>query len=132
MSNSIQNQKMILLQYAKENRFPNPTFSLTMGIVVRTLTAPASSHACGNRSGTSGGLYHQRPIQTGTKFFTDRALYKLHFPKYNVRYIAINDHFDTIDPNSTDSDIAGIKNWFNEFFRQRYEPQNPGCAESKG
>ena len=25
-SNSIQNQKMILLQYAKENRFPNPTF----------------------------------------------------------------------------------------------------------
>ena len=38
------------------------------------------------------------------------------FPKYNVRYIAINDHFDTIDPNSTDSDIAGIKNWFNEFF----------------
>ena len=36
------------------------------------------------------------------------------FPKYNVRYIAINDHFDTIDPNSTDSDIAGIKNWFND------------------
>lgn len=26
VSNSIQNQKMILLQYAKENRFPNPTF----------------------------------------------------------------------------------------------------------
>ena len=29
-------------------------------------------------------------------------------------YIAINDHFDTIDPNSTDSDMAGIKNWFND------------------
>ncbi len=25
-SNSIQNQKAILLQYAKEHRFPNPTF----------------------------------------------------------------------------------------------------------
>ena len=25
------------------------------------------------------------------------------FPKYGVRYIAINDHFDTIDPNSTDN-----------------------------
>ena len=34
------------------------------------------------------------------------------FPQYGVRYIAINDHFDTIDPNSTDSDMAGIKNWF--------------------
>ena len=29
-------------------------------------------------------------------------------------YIAINDHFDTIDPNSTDSDMAGINNWFND------------------
>ena len=34
------------------------------------------------------------------------------FPQYGVRYIAINDHFDTIDPSSTDSDMAGIKNWF--------------------
>ena len=32
--------------------------------------------------------------------------------KYNVRYIAINDHFDTIDPNNTDSDIAGVKKLF--------------------
>ena len=38
------------------------------------------------------------------------------FPQYGVRYIAINDHFDTIDPNSTDSDMAGIKNWFNEWY----------------
>ena len=30
-SNSIQNQKMILLQYAKENRFPNPTFFVDDG-----------------------------------------------------------------------------------------------------
>lgn len=29
-SNSIQNQKMILLQYAKEYRFPNPTFFVEM------------------------------------------------------------------------------------------------------
>ena len=36
------------------------------------------------------------------------------FPQNDVRYIAINDHFDSINPNSTDSDIAGIKNWFND------------------
>ena len=30
-SNSIQNQKMILLQYAKENRFPNPIFLVDDG-----------------------------------------------------------------------------------------------------
>ena len=31
VSNSIQNQKMILLQYAKENRFPNPNFFVDDG-----------------------------------------------------------------------------------------------------
>ena len=31
-----------------------------------------------------------------------------------TEYIAINDHFDTIDLNSTDNDMAGIKNWFND------------------
>ena len=36
------------------------------------------------------------------------------FPQYGVRYIAINDNFDTIDPNSTDNDFAGIKNWCND------------------
>lgn len=40
------------------------------------------------------------------------------FPQYGVRYIAVNDHFDTIDPNSTDKDIADIKNWFNEFLQK--------------
>lgn len=30
-SNSIQNQKAILLQYAKEHRFPNPTFFVDDG-----------------------------------------------------------------------------------------------------
>ncbi len=41
-SNSIQNQKMILLQYAKEHRFPNPTFFRGRWISpARTLTVPA-------------------------------------------------------------------------------------------
>lgn len=38
------------------------------------------------------------------------------FLKYGVRYIAVADHFDTIDLNSTDYDIAGIKDWVNELF----------------
>ena len=32
-SNSIQNQKMILLQYAKEHRFPNPTFFVDDAVI---------------------------------------------------------------------------------------------------
>ena len=36
------------------------------------------------------------------------------FPQNGVRFIAINDNYDTIDPNRVDNDFAGIKNWFND------------------
>ena len=54
------------------------------------------------------------------------------FPKYGVRYIAINDHFDTIDPNSTDNDVAGIKNWFNEFFAKDTSRKIRAVNKAKG
>ena len=38
------------------------------------------------------------------------------FPKHGVRYIAINDNFDTSAQNSREIDMAGIKNWINEFY----------------
>lgn len=38
------------------------------------------------------------------------------FAEHGVRFIAINDNYDTIDPNSIDNDFAGIRNWFNEFY----------------
>ena len=34
------------------------------------------------------------------------------FPQNGVRYIAVNDNYDTADPTSINNDFAGIKNWF--------------------
>lgn len=53
------------------------------------------------------------------------------FPKYSVRYIAINDHFDTIDTNSNDNDVADIKNWVNEFFSKNTS-RTVLCMEGRG
>ena len=38
------------------------------------------------------------------------------FAKHDVRYIAINDNFDSANQNSVDNDFAGIRMWFNEFY----------------
>ncbi len=134
-SNSITNQKDILLRYAKEHRFPNPTFFVDDGysgtnydrpgfqqmlseieagkvVVVVVLTKDLSRLG---RNSSLTGLYIN---------FT--------FPKYSVRYIAINDHFDTIDPNSTDNDVAGIKNWFNEFFAKDTSRKIRAVQKAKG
>ena len=54
------------------------------------------------------------------------------FPKCRVRHIAINDNLDIIDPNSTDNDMAGIKNWFNEFFARDTSRKIHAVQKSKG
>ena len=56
----------------------------------------------------------------------------LTFPQSDVRYIAINDHFDSITSKSTDSDIAGIKNWFNEFFAKDTSRKIRAVRKAKG
>ena len=45
-SNSITNQKDILLRYAKEHRFPNPIFLWMTDTAARTMTAPDFSRCC--------------------------------------------------------------------------------------
>ena len=131
LSNSIQNQKAILLQYARDHRFPHPTFFIDDGY---------SGVDFANRPGFQKMLAEIEAGNVGTVITKDLSrlgrnssltgLYiNYTFPQNDVRYIAINDHFDSINPNSTDSDIAGIKNWFNEFFAK--EPQNSCCAKGK-
>ena len=54
------------------------------------------------------------------------------FPKSGVRYIAINDHFDSINMNSTESDMAGIKNWFNEYYAKDTSHKIRAVQKAKG
>ena len=115
-SNSIQHQQAMLMEYAKSQHFPNPTFFIDDGY---------SGVDFSNRPGFQKMLAeieagHVEVVITKdlSRLGRNSSLTGLYinytFPQYGVRYIAINDHFDTIDPNSTDSDMAGIKNWFND------------------
>ena len=113
-SNSIQHQQIMLMEYAKSQHFPNPTFFIDDGY---------SGVEFSNRPGFQKmlaeiGAGHVEVVITKdlSRLGRNSSLTGLYinytFPQYGVRYIAINDHFDTIDPSSTDSDMAGIKNWF--------------------
>ena len=114
-SNSIQNQKMILLQYAKEHRYPNPTFFVDDGYSGTNYDRPGFQAMLAEIEAGNVALCLTKDLSRLGRNSSLTGLYiNFTFPKYGVRYIAINDHFDTIDPNSTDSDIAGIKNWFND------------------
>ena len=133
-SNSIQNQQIMLMEYAKSQHFPNPTFFIDDGY---------SGVDFSNRPGFQKMLAeieagHVEVVITKdlSRLGRNSSLTGLYinytFPQYGVRYIAINDHFDTIDPNSTDNDIAGIKNWFNEFFAKDTSRKIRAVNKAKG
>ena len=132
-SNSIQNQKMILLQYAKEHRFPNPTFFVDDGYSGTNYDRPGFQAMLAEIEAGRVAVCITKDLSRLGRNSSLTGLYiNFTFPKYNVRYIAINDHFDTIDPNSTDSDIAGIKNWFNEFFAKDTSRKIRAVQKAKG
>ena len=54
------------------------------------------------------------------------------FPMMGIRFIAINDNYDTIDPNRVDNDFAGIKNWFNEFYARDTSRKIRAVQKAKG
>ena len=133
-SNSIQHQQIMLMEYAKSQHFPNPTFFIDDGY---------SGVDFSNRPGFQKMLAeieagHVEVVITKdlSRLGRNSSLTGLYinytFPQYGVRYIAINDHFDTIDPNSTDNDIAGIKNWFNEFFAKDTSRKIRAVNKAKG
>ena len=132
-SNSITNQKDILLRYAKEHRFPNPTFFVDDGYSGTNYDRPGFQQMLSEIEAGKVVVVLTKDLSRLGRNSSLTGLYiNFTFPKYSVRYIAINDHFDTIDPNSTDNDVAGIKNWFNEFFAKDTSRKIRAVQKAKG
>ena len=130
---SIENQKAILLEYAKKNHFPNPVFFVDDGYSGTNYDRPGFQQMLSEIEAGKVVVVLTKDLSRLGRNSSLTGLYiNFTFPKYSVRYIAINDHFDTIDPNSTDSDIAGIKNWFNEFFAKDTSRKIRAVQKAKG
>ena len=132
-SNSITNQKDILLRYAKEHRFPNPTFFVDDGYSGTNYDRPGFQQMLSEIEAGKVVVVLTKDLSRLGRNSSLTGLYiNFTFPKYSVRYIAINDHFDTSDPNSTDNNVAGIKNWFNEFFAKDTSRKIRAVQKAKG
>ena len=133
LSNSIQNQKAMLLQYARDHRFPHPTFFIDDGYSGVTYDRPGFQKMLDEIEAGHVGVVITKDLSRLGRNSALTGLYiNYTFPQNDVRYIAINDHFDSINPNSTDSDIAGIKNWFNEFFAKDTSRKIRAVQKAKG
>ena len=117
-SNSIVNQKNILLQYAKDNRFPNPTFFVDDGYSGTTFERPqvqklielvrANQIDCIIVKDFS--RFGRNSIETG--YFIERV-----FPLFHTRFISISDDFDS---SKFKGDTGGIDVAFKYLISEYY------------
>lgn len=130
---SIENQKAILLEYAKKNHFPNPVFFVDDGYSGTNYDRPGfQSMLVEIEAGRVGIVITKDLSRLGRNSALTGLYTNFTFPQYGVRYIAINDNYDTIDPNSVNNDFAGIKNWFNEFYARDTSRKIRAVQKAKG
>ncbi len=114
-SNSVTNQRRILETYAREHSFTNLSFFVD----------DVYSGTDFNRPGFQKMLAEVEADRVSTIIVKDLSRFSRNsamagmfinftFAEHGVRFIAINDNYDIIDPNSIDNDFAGIRNWFND------------------
>ena len=130
---SIENQRMMLEAYARQNHFTNISCFVDDGY----------SGVDFQRPGFQKMLEAIESDQVSTVIVKDLSrfsrnsamsgmLINFTFAEHGVRFIAINDNYDTIDPNSVDNDFAGIKSWFNEFYARDTSRKIRAVQKAKG
>lgn len=130
---SIENQKSILLSYARDHHMTNPVFFVDDGYSGTNFDRPGFQEMLAQiEAGKVANCIVKDLSRLGRNSAMTGLYTTLTFPKYGTRFIAINDNFDSADPNSVNNYFAGIKNWFNEFYARDTSRKIRAVQKSKG
>ena len=132
-SNSIAQQRMILERYARDNRFPNLRFFVDDGFPGTSFNRPGFMEMLELIEADRVGVVIVKDLSRFARNSAMAGMYiNFTFAEHGVRFIAINDNYDTIDPNSVDNDFAGLRNWFNEFYARDTSRKIRAVNKAKG
>ncbi|MCB6899271.1 recombinase family protein [bacterium 210917-DFI.7.65] len=129
-SNSIANQKKILLKYATDNHFSNPTFFIDDGVSGVTFDRPGWNEMI--------RLAEARKVQTvivkdmsrmGRDYLKVGYYTESFFAERDIRYIAIN---DGVDSDKGDNDFTPFRNLFNDFYARDTSKKIRAVMRAKG
>ena len=114
-SNSIQNQRTILLQYAKENHFPNSTFFVDDGFSGVNFNRPGFQALIKEvEAGNVATIIVKDMSRLGRNYLQVGFYTEVLFPQKDVRFLAINNSIDS--DNASDNDFAPFLNIMNEWY----------------
>ena len=115
-SNSITNQKAILLKYAQDNGFRNMQFYIDDGYSGTNFDRPDFQRMIADmENGRIGTIITKDLSRFGRNYIEVGQYIDYIFPSFNIRFIALSDNVDTLDRNSTAMDLMPIMNLFNEW-----------------
>ena len=115
-SESITNQKSLLLQYAKENNLRVYDIYIDDGFTGTNFDRPEFKRLIKDIENKKINMVITKDMsRLGRDYIGTGELVEKYFPEHNVRYIAVTDNIDTY-LDSTNNDIAPFKAIMNDFY----------------
>lgn len=129
-SNSITNQKAILLKYAQDNGFSNPQFYVDDGFSGTNFNRPDFIRMMNDvETGKVETVITKDLSRLGRDYLKTGEYIEIVFPDYDVRYIAINDNVDTF---KSENELMAFKNIFNDWFARDTSKKIKAVFKAKG
>ncbi len=116
-SNSITNQKNILLDVVAREKLPNPVLFVDDGFSGTNFDRPAISEALRLVENRQVSNFVVKDLsRLGRSYIKVGQLTEITFPSFDVRFIALNDGVDSNKPNETNSIFLPIKSLMDEMY----------------
>mgnify|MGYP001454602121 FL=1 len=129
-SNSITNQKAILLKYAQDNGFKNTHFYIDDGFSGTNFQRPDFMRMIQDMENSKIGTIITKDLsRLGRDYLKTGEYIEIIFPDYDVRYIAINDNVDTA---KSENELMAFKNIFNDWFARDTSKKIKAVFKAKG
>ena len=116
-SNSIINQKKILIDVVTRENLPNPILFVDDGFSGTNFDRPAISEALRLVENRQVSNFVVKDLsRLGRSYIKVGQLTEITFPSFDVRFIALNDGVDSNKPNETNSIFLPIKSLMDEMY----------------
>ena len=130
-SESVQNQRTVLMQYIKENKFNFVAEYVDDGVSGTSFDRPAFNKMIDDiEQGKINMVITKDLSRLGRNYVQSGYYTETYFPEHNVRYIAILDNIDTA-LDSANNDIAPFKSILNEMYAKDTSKKINSVLQSK-
>ena len=127
---SIENQKLMLKEYADKNGFRNCQYYVDDGFSGVNNKRPEYVHMLKDvEDGLVGTVIVKDQSRLGRDHLETDRLMEIVFPAYDVRFIAVT---DGVDSAKGLNEMSGIKNYFNDFYARDCSKKIRAVFKAKG